>query len=141
MFGIGFPELLVILVIALMVIGPKKLPDIARALGRAMAEFKRATDDFKRNLAEETRTQDLRDQILSGGKLQAPDRKPAPDPYPEQAKVMTDVEREQSEGLGPVIAATEKQGSPFADVTPAADKKPAIEDRAKTQEPQEPENG
>ena len=50
MFGIGMPELLLILAIALIVIGPKKLPDLAKSLGRAMREFKRATSDFKESL-------------------------------------------------------------------------------------------
>jgi TatA/E family protein of Tat protein translocase len=50
MFGIGMPELLLILAIALIVIGPKKLPDLAKSLGRAMREFKRATSDFKDSL-------------------------------------------------------------------------------------------
>jgi TatA/E family protein of Tat protein translocase len=45
MFGIGGPELLLILAIALIVLGPKKLPDLARALGKGLAEFRRATDD------------------------------------------------------------------------------------------------
>lgn len=47
MFGIGMPELLLILVLALIVLGPKKLPELARALGKGMAEFRRATDDLK----------------------------------------------------------------------------------------------
>jgi len=50
MFGIGIPELLVVLAIALIFIGPQKLPDIAKALGRAFGEFKKATDDMKSSL-------------------------------------------------------------------------------------------
>ncbi|HDJ27848.1 MAG TPA: twin-arginine translocase subunit TatB [Proteobacteria bacterium] len=47
MFGIGFPELLMILVVALLVIGPKKLPDLAKTLGKGLAEFRKATEDLK----------------------------------------------------------------------------------------------
>ena len=50
MFGIGMQELLLILVIALIVLGPKKLPDVAKALGKALNEFKRATSDFKESM-------------------------------------------------------------------------------------------
>lgn len=47
MFGIGMPELLLILGLALIVLGPKKLPELAKALGKGLAEFRRATDDLK----------------------------------------------------------------------------------------------
>ena len=50
MFGIGMQELLLILAIALIVLGPKKLPEIARVLGKGMAEFTRATTELKRSV-------------------------------------------------------------------------------------------
>ena len=50
MFGIGVPEMILILAIALIVIGPKKLPDLAKSLGRAMREFKKATTEFKETM-------------------------------------------------------------------------------------------
>jgi sec-independent protein translocase protein TatB len=50
MFGIGPTELIVILVIALLVIGPKKLPDLAKSLGKGLAEFRRATSDITTEL-------------------------------------------------------------------------------------------
>jgi TatA/E family protein of Tat protein translocase len=50
MFGIGMPELLLILAIALIVIGPKKLPDLAKSLGRTLREFKKATNEFKETI-------------------------------------------------------------------------------------------
>jgi len=50
MFGIGMPEMLLILAVALIVIGPKKLPDLAKSLGRAMGEFKKATSEIKESI-------------------------------------------------------------------------------------------
>jgi sec-independent protein translocase protein TatB len=58
MFGIGLPELIIIMVIALVVIGPSKLPDLARALGKGLAEFRKASQEIKDsfNLDEEIRS-------------------------------------------------------------------------------------
>ena len=53
MFGLGMQELIVIFVIALLIFGPKKLPDLGRSLGRGLAEFKRASEELKEGLAVE----------------------------------------------------------------------------------------
>jgi len=50
MFGMGMPEIIMILAIALIVIGPRKLPDLGRSLGRALREFRKATTEFKSSL-------------------------------------------------------------------------------------------
>ncbi len=60
MFGIGMPELILILAIALIVIGPKKLPDLAKSLGRAMREFKKATSELKDSMELDQEMQDVK---------------------------------------------------------------------------------
>jgi Tat protein translocase TatB subunit len=59
MFDIGLPELLVIIVIALIVFGPERLPELAKAFGKSMREFKKATEEVKESFDEETK--DLRE--------------------------------------------------------------------------------
>jgi len=60
MFGIGMPELLLLLAIALIVVGPKKLPELAKALGRGLAEFKKATNEIKESLETNTEFSELK---------------------------------------------------------------------------------
>lgn len=60
MFGIGMPEMLLILAIALIVIGPKKLPDLAKSLGRAFAEFKRATSELKESFEIDSELKEIK---------------------------------------------------------------------------------
>ena len=63
MFGIGMPEMILILAIALIVIGPKKLPDLAKSLGRAMNEFKKATREIKESMDIEGDLQDVKKSL------------------------------------------------------------------------------
>ncbi len=64
MFGIGLPELLIIMVIALIVIGPSKLPDLAKALGKGMAEFRKATQEIKNSLDLDEDIQEVKKDLV-----------------------------------------------------------------------------
>ncbi len=58
MGSIGMPEMLVILVIALIIFGPRKLPELGKSLGKSLAEFKRASNDLRHTLEDEIRSED-----------------------------------------------------------------------------------
>ncbi len=60
MFGLGFPEIVVILVLALVLLGPKRLPDVAKQLGKGLREFKKATDDLKSQFESELYAEDTK---------------------------------------------------------------------------------
>jgi len=57
MFNLGFPELMVIFTLALLIFGPRKLPELGKSLGRGLSEFKRATNDLKRTWEEEVKSE------------------------------------------------------------------------------------
>jgi len=63
MFGsIGMPELIIILVIALIIFGPRKLPELGRSLGRSINEFKKASNELRSTLEEEIRVEETRER-------------------------------------------------------------------------------
>lgn len=76
MFGIGFQEMLVILVVVLIFFGPKRLPDLAKSLGKGIAEFKKASDEVRKGIDEAVREEET--------KPQAPPEEPALKPDEEE---------------------------------------------------------
>ena len=77
MFGIGPLELVVILVVALLVFGPKRVPELARTLGRGLAEFRRASNDLRKTLALDELQQDLRRDLSGDQTIHRPEDRPA----------------------------------------------------------------
>ena len=107
MFGIGMPEMILILVIALIIIGPKKLPDLAKALGRAIGEFKKATSDFTESLEIDDELKDVQKTFGAINKdiKDAIDSKVAPEnavqnisAYPDDKKNKNPMSTEEPEG-------------------------------------------
>lgn len=92
MFGLGIQELLMILVVALVIIGPKKLPDLARALGRAMREFRSATDDIKQSFTMDPLNMDTPSAIKQAHK---PQPQPAKDPGKNQSDQKEESEKKE----------------------------------------------
>ena len=62
MWNIGMPELIIILVIALIIFGPRKLPELGRSLGRSLGEFKKASNELRNTLDEEIRMEEQKEQ-------------------------------------------------------------------------------
>ena len=117
MFGIGAPELLIILAVALIVIGPKKLPDLARSLGRALGEFRRATNDLKQSIEQETGLDEIRKDITGAGREAMASLKPdLVEPPPASAE--TSQSREKAVDDDPSVTTQPVRSADDQTVTP-----------------------
>ncbi len=74
MFGIGFQEMLIILVVVLIFFGPKRLPDLAKSLGKGIAEFKKASDEIRKGIDEAVKE----GEAATSAEGQAPDAQQQP---------------------------------------------------------------
>ncbi len=109
MFGsIGGPEVVLLFIAALLLFGPRRLPEIGRTLGKTVADFRRATQDFKMNLEREVRMEELKDAIRP--------IETAPPPQVLARGVLLDVTR-------PASSSETKSPAPESDV-PAVDDGP-----------------
>ena len=101
MFNLGMPEIILILVVALIVMGPKKLPEMAKSLGKGLREFRKATDDLKESIEK-----DIREDV-KGASSAHPKIKPESSPPAGAGKPG----EEKTEDAG---AGTKKTGAPEA---------------------------
>ena len=109
MFNIGLPELMIIAAIALIVFGPQKLPELAKALGKAMREFKKATEEMKESFEAETKDLEELKTTLTEENLLADQAEALSTPQEVPAEIPAPVE-----GSHPSEASTEALASPEA---------------------------
>ena len=118
--SLGIPELLFILVLALLVFGPRKLPEIGRTMGKALGEFRRATSDLKRTL----------DTELSADELNRPE--PIPQVQGESAEPRNS-DSQTSEPTEETEESEDETGEASSDTAPSTDAAPSSEPEPKTE--------
>lgn len=144
MFGIGSTELLVILLVALIVLGPKSLASVSRSLGKAMGEFRRVSTDFQRTLNAESAEADLREKEAARRKAEAAPEKDAASaagPAPEARAAAGDDSLTPPEGSPLAEALAKARAEAEAATPPAAPGNMAAPDAARPASPTPPVDG
>lgn len=126
MFGIGSTELLVIFVVALIVLGPKSIPQLAKTLGKAMGEFKRVSTEFQRTMNTEVENEEHEkrkkeaEQELFGKDRAADAASPASAPAGSEKVQAAQPPASAPEATQPFVDVEAKAAQPLADVEPDA---------------------
>ncbi len=136
MFGLGFGEIVIILVLALVLLGPQKLPEVAKQLGKGLRDFKKASDDLKGQFEQELYADERKAARarIAPPTAAAPVPATAPQPVP-PASVdnVPGLDAALAEPAPPPAAAA-PVAAPLAQADPAAGTKPAAE-------PEKPDDG
>ncbi len=104
MFGIGLPELVIIIIVALLVVGPARLPEVARSLGKALGEFRRMADDVKETIEQEMTAEEEKKEEPAGQKTEekeAEKEQPGATGEGEKKETPEKQEEEQAAGIEP----------------------------------------
>jgi len=114
---LSFPHLVVIFLVALVVFGPEKLPELARTLGRLMADFRKASGDFRSTLEAEMhdlerQARDTQQKIKAAVQLQEPSASTAPMDAPKEAGASPEGALREAEALPSETTAPQKPASP-----------------------------
>jgi TatA/E family protein of Tat protein translocase len=127
--SVGASEWVVLFVVVLIVVGPKRLPEIARKLGRTMEMFRRAADDFKDQLMNMDQpppaSQSSPDTAYGGGDVPADTAEPYDNPYPDVAEYPGNEDQVAEWSAGPAEVTAESQGAAQAEAeTPGTPETP-----------------
>ena len=113
---LGVPELIIIFVVALLVFGPRKLPELGKSLGRGLSEFRRASNELRNTLEEEVRAAEY-EPPTPPPKLEKPAEAAPADPHPavetgEEPAAPTSSEAESGDAAGQAVSAEAKAEAP-----------------------------